>query len=430
MGLEEETFANSFKVNKRIKLFKKILLLVYIFAAIGLEFFYRPKLFYEPKEGESDSPSVKVSLYFQNKIFEKSGFLKSFFLIISELGTAKCTLVFFAITFIFLPINKSLQQIHVIILASYFTNLFKIIFSNPRPIWIKDELHLSCNNGFGNPSGHSFTSVSVYLSFIHLLTGYDFFRKRTVGIVIRIFLFIFTILIILLVLLSRIALGAHAINQVIYGGSLGLGLYFLFFFVIEFHLMEKKEFLEYFSKSTTIICSGLAFLIMFFIALGVYLTNKVDTTQYKEELLKKCPQKSEFKTFKHDGFYQTLSIFGLFGAYFGLYLLYKLATKGNYNREYILTFNTNSTILKFFIRIIILFFSAIGMGLYFFIPGNTKLIYVFVFKSALAFLLGLFGLYGIGIFLCVKFGFSNELIYQIDINGSIDTGISKMEKIV
>ena len=208
------------KQKNKHMLYRIIGALVYFAVVIGTEVAYRETLFEKSLTVEAD-----IQKNFSNGVL-------NFFELLSNIGTAKITLTVFGIVFVFLPLNYSYSLMCAIIYSSFFTNFFKIIYRSPRPIWKSDDIKISCNNGFGNPSGHSFTSMCVYLSLAHLLTNFNYFYKKTIGVVLRVVIFIVLIVTIGLVLFSRIVLGAHSINQVIYGGMLGFGTYFVLFFII------------------------------------------------------------------------------------------------------------------------------------------------------------------------------------------------------
>ena len=386
-------------------LFRLLGVIAYLAIVIGTEGYYREKLF---------DKSLTVEANIQNSF--PSGVLK-FFEIYSNIGTAKVTLTIFGILFVFLPLNYSYCFICAIIYSSFFTNFLKIIYKSPRPIWKKREIGISCVFGYGNPSGHSFSSMCVYLSLAHLVTNFNYFYKKTKGIVLRIIIFIVLLIIIALVLFSRIVLGAHSINQVIYGGLLGFGAYFILFFVIELQNLTPKEFYEYMSNTKNKIISILFHVILFLCALFVYIfSNDIDESLKKDiekELdIKGCKKKDEYKLYMNDGFYQTLSIFGLMGANIGIWILFNLI--GNEYKgsgEHVVVFNKNYDVKKFFYRLGLILLSGVGIVLFFAIPGELNIVIVLIFKGALGFFLGLFGIHFLGIYLCVRLNVANPAIY-------------------
>ena len=80
----------------------------------------------------------------------------------------------------------------------------------------------------------------------------------------------------------------------------------------------------------------------------------------------------------------------------------------------IIEWNKNKKILFVLLRILVILFSGIGIVFYFAVPGSVILFFVFVFKSAMAFFLGMAGIYSLGIFLCIKFKIANKDIYKMD----------------
>lgn len=393
------------KQKNKHMLYRIIGALVYFAVVIGTEVAYRETLFEKSLTVEAD-----IQKNFSNGVL-------NFFELLSNIGTAKITLTVFGIVFVFLPLNFSYSLMCAIIYSSFFTNFFKIIYRSPRPIWKSDDIKISCNNGFGNPSGHSFTSMCVYLSLAHLLTNFNYFYKKTIGVVLRVVIFIVLIVTIGLVLFSRIVLGAHSINQVIYGGMLGFGTYFVLFFIIGLHNHTPKEFYDYMSNKTTLIISSAINAVLFFSALFVYLFSKeVDEALIKEydgRLTNKgCKEKKEYQRYQHDGFYQTLSIFGIEGANIAIWLLFYIIEKQyNGSSEHVVVFNKNSDVKNFFCRLGLVIVSALGILLYFVIPGSWSIAVVLIFKSALGFFLGLFGLHLLGIYLCVRLKVANPDIY-------------------
>ena len=139
-----------------------------------------------------------------------------------------------------MPLNYSFLMLKSIVYSSYWTNTLKMIYQNERPNWKSELLTFSCNYGYGNPSGHSFTSIVVYLSLAHILITYF----NVYGIL-KIIIFIIFALLSFLVIISRVVLGAHSFNQVFYGFSLGLGLYFILIYIIGYHKYSSFDFLKH-----------------------------------------------------------------------------------------------------------------------------------------------------------------------------------------
>ena len=399
-----ESQKESIKTKNKYTLFRLIGVIAYLAIVIGTEGYYREKLF---------DKSLTVEANIQESF--SSGVLK-FYEIFSHIGTAKITLTIFGILFVFLPLNYSYCFICAVIYSSFFTNFFKIMYKSPRPIWKSEHIGISCVYGYGNPSGHSFTSMCAYLSLAHLVTNFNYFYKKSEGIVLRIIIFIVSLIIIAFVLFSRIVLGAHSINQVIYGGLLGFGAYFILFFVVGLQNLTPKEFYKYMTNTKNRIISILVHVILFLCVLFVYIFSNDIGDSVKEdiekELVKKNCKKELYQKFMNDGFYQTLSIFGLIGANIGIWVLFDLiGKKYQGSGEHVVVFNKDSNVNNFFYRLGLILISGVGIVLFFAIPGSWNLVVVLIFKGALGFFLGLFGLHFLGIYLCVRLNVANPNIY-------------------
>ena len=113
-----------------------------------------------------------------------------FWKFISVFGTASITFPVFFVIFLFFPINASFLTLQSLIYSIYITNLFKIIYRNGRPYWKSDLLDVVCNSGYGNPSGHSLTSTTYYLTLPHIVTNFSFFTRDTKGKIVKFIIFI------------------------------------------------------------------------------------------------------------------------------------------------------------------------------------------------------------------------------------------------
>ena len=105
------------------------------------------------------------------------------------------------------------------------TNVFKLRYHQARPFWVSPKIQaFGCSTQYGNPSGHSMTSIAIALIF-----WYDYNREfdgqRNVQTIIwRTLGFIVAIAYGLSIGYSRVFLGVHSINQLFFGWSLGIWL--------------------------------------------------------------------------------------------------------------------------------------------------------------------------------------------------------------
>lgn len=99
----------------------------------------------------------------------------------------------------------------------------KIGYSEPRPFWIFEDVKaFDCSKSFGNPSGHSVRSTFFLLMSLDLITTYEIKGLLSKSMI------LFSTIWIFIMGFSRVLLGAHSIDQVLYGWSLGLWLTFFF----------------------------------------------------------------------------------------------------------------------------------------------------------------------------------------------------------
>jgi membrane-associated phospholipid phosphatase len=138
---------------------------------------------------------------------------KDFFAFIA---TASLIVTFAVQAIVYYGLSSSLGLSLVLItsLGASMPNLIKMAYCNPRPYWAYDHVEaLACEGGWGNPSGHTFCTGTVWLCFSVLLAVKG--KAIWIGLV---------LLWILLVGLDRVYLGVHFYSQVILGWSFGLGI--------------------------------------------------------------------------------------------------------------------------------------------------------------------------------------------------------------
>ena len=186
---------------------------------------------------------------FFNKLSE-SGFGEALFKGISYLGTEIIFILIFGITYY--GVNKELTK--KVAFPTFYTmcfgNLFKCFFNRFRPfqqypdrVTIKDKSILAKDaNGeymlvhgeYGDfyaasstsfPSGHSFSSAGIYTSFAYNIK--------------KLWAYIVAEVLIILVMISRMVLGAHFFTDVVAGYLIGTGFVFLYYFV-ESKIENKK----------------------------------------------------------------------------------------------------------------------------------------------------------------------------------------------
>ena len=304
-----------------------ICLIFYLIIVIVTEVFYRNKLY-------------EFSVEFEEKIKQK-GFLHYFYFFWSYIFIYGMLLIGTIIVMLLYPLNILFCYITIIITLIFTMCLLKSIYINPRPYWeiFKDNNSLDkfpteCDGGFGNPSGHSLMSTS-FLSLWYLFINSNSIKKykKSLQIFIKCITLFLTIICILSVTFSRIHRQIHSYNQIIFGTLLGIAIFFLFCFIIEFDKISPKEFINILDRYKYFIIPILLILFSISVILGYTRHNK-NEKDYEKVLKKYCKYRKE-QIFGINTSYHSGIIFIVIGCYLGLlFLKYKISKIISYN-EYI-----------------------------------------------------------------------------------------------
>jgi membrane-associated phospholipid phosphatase len=385
---------------KRILLILSVLLLYAL--CIGIEKLYRNPLF-----------NISVNIIDSNSKNRTSG-LNKFFSFITTFGSAALILPIFGIIFNWFSLATSYTFIQNYALAAFINNIFKLLYSNPRPFWVLNQLDpIYCDGGYGNPSGHAYSSSAVYLAFWHITVNNEFFKRRKwlKGIYLILMLgFIFSIL------YSRFYFGVHSINQLLYGTSLGTTQYVILFIVMKQHELKYEQFFEIFTTLWKNVIYWSLYFAFFLIFIFVYFFKETDQT-YFNYLRSACPKMKEYKMLKYDGATNALYIFLLYGAHLGitfLYFLIKRKFEEKNSLEIIFNFSSTSfikSILRLFVLASIVFPSLLPL---IFITDNVNFAVYAIFKLAIPYMLTIFILYSVGIYVTFTYKLTNNKLSDVN----------------
>ena len=387
---------------------KIVLAIIYFTLIICIEQIYREDLFDESIDAQEDI----------REDHDKNSAFYNFWKFISYFGEAKLTFPIFAIIFLFFPLSSSFLTLQSLIYAIYITNLFKIIYRNGRPYWESKILDVVCNSGYGNPSGHSVTSTSYYMTLPHIVTNFDFFKKKINGIILRVIIFILFWALGALVMISRIILAAHSINQVVYGFTLGLGIYYVLIYILSYHTYEPTFFIKHITSILIIIIYMILHFALLILLIIIYFSihdNELLKEKANRDIFngERCKIKKDYLMLRYDGFFQALALTAIIGAHLGIILLVCLLKKYKYVINGHITEFIRSSVKRWLIRLPILIVCGIFMLLHFCIPGSSPLSVIFIFKSAISFFLTTLGIFFIGIFISIHCNLANERIERI-----------------
>ena len=383
-------FSTEFK-NKKYFYHKLIITLTFLILLIISEIFFRNPLF---------DKSVELIENFQSKTGKN---FENFMKTISNFAYA--IFIFIIINYFTLPLSKQYIYIFTCILSFYIDNLLKIIYRNPRPFFENKSIRKECDGGFGNPSGHAMLSSCSYLCFLQLMI-----EEFNLNFILKIILFILVILIVILIGISRIFLGVHSINQIIYGYAIGFVCYFIVFHV--FYLQRKSAklfFNEFRMKIKNLIISIILIILISFLFIFGYSLNY---NKYYEYSIFDCELKKERK-FLNDGIFLGLIIVCLFGFYYGFVLISYFSEKYKNKEEYFNYFirNSNKKIFGKIILIILLIFGSSPLILFLLID-EVNLAIAFIFKMIVPTSLCMFLNFGVVVVVFVKIKCANKNIYE------------------
>ena len=242
-----------------------IIIIIYFAIVISTEITYREKLF-------------KKSITIQEKIRKKHDKDSAFYKCFQFFSDAIIIICFtlFVIIYLFFPLSSSFLVFQSANFANYIVNLFKIIYRSPRPYWESAILDTTCETGYGNPSGHSLVSVSFFFVMAHIYTNFNFFRKTNKGKFLRIIIFFFFICLAYLIVISRLLLSAHSMNQIIYGSLLGIGVYFLEIYILSYHTYSSEEFIQHMTKIRNVIIYMILYVSMLILLIIIYFSVEDD----------------------------------------------------------------------------------------------------------------------------------------------------------
>lgn len=174
-------------------------------------------------EWQDEATKTKTNFFKFISLFGSQEIQAAVFILVYTLGSRKLVIKFLALLFF----------------AQVSNTYLKMIYHNPRPYYSSDDIAaMTCSPGYGNPSGHCLLTIGVYGTlWIYLFTSkYDSnsstFPKYWQREVAKWFSLLLIIVTIGCTFVARMHLGAHSLNQTIYGSLLGIWVVFTFGIVL------------------------------------------------------------------------------------------------------------------------------------------------------------------------------------------------------
>jgi membrane-associated phospholipid phosphatase len=369
-----------------------IIIIIYFIIILTSECFYRDELF---------EYSYKNFIPKFQSITDKYILLKTYFKISSTLGK---NIFIFLFNLIICIIYYSYQEIFIC-LSTIFTSVslmgyLKLIYHSHRPYWHNLYIFNDSNElGYGNPSGHSFTSTSGYLSFIFLVLNIDFFKKKYCLIdFLNYGIFIINLLWIFSIMISRLYFAVHSINQIIFGFLLGIGVFLFYFNYLNLYNYSSEEFFNFIDDNKLYV---IPLIVIYFFSVFIPFNLIKEPSNDIKNLINEIStvKKPEYKKFNSEAITGEITILLILGAYLGLIFLKKKIedTPLTYEADLILGKNNNNIKIK-----IIRFLLCVSFGLpflLFYIPNyNNNLILIYICKIGIPYVLSTFFIFGPGIY--------------------------------
>ena len=367
--------------NEENNLNKKIFILIIIISFL-IEFLVRENLF---------SISIPIIIFLQRNFYYFYPIELFFSLFGMEKGIFLILIISYNISNILIP----LILLSISLISIYIGGILKIIYQNERPFFINSEIKvLNCEGGFGNPSNHSLLSTFFYLSLYEIYVN----KNEKINEKQKNLIYFLTIIFIFSIVFSRMFLGVHTLNQILFGSLIGFFLYFFMFKIYKFN--QNVLFIIYNFKQ-------IVFVIIFLIIFGFFnyyfffnFDNKILYEKYNFMIEKNCPNFPIIKRLENESFYcifvLSVLIFAVFGIYYEYYYIFSANVskfiKYNFNNENeneinLLNNNVNNrwnktnfnvSIKRFFVILIV---CGILLIPYFFISYDNNFFVVLVFKT-------------------------------------------------
>ena len=402
------------------KILKHKIFLIFLFLLFTIEIFFREFLY-------SLSPSFIIFIQKNLSFLFQLGNFFSFF------GNEKGQFLILVLSYNFLSTYKTIIIIFTAGLSVLIGGFLKLIYISPRPFMTNINIIIfNCEGGWGNPSIHSILSTCLYLTLYKVIIAQNknFSNNEKKN------YFCFTLFFIICICLSRLLLGVHSINQVIFGFCLGISIYYILFYIIELNSDDYNQFYYLIINLNKIVFYSVLIMI---IALLPYFFIKPDSKNiilWDKIIDMKCPGYSNYKKFEYESFacigLFTYVITSFIGCYIEFYYIFNSNISNwkrynfNLDNDNEINFlnndnkNTlwNSTdIIKSLKRLIfVILFILILLIPYFLIPLSLSYTFVLIFKMVLPVSFATFFMFCYLKRICAKFDLTNESLFENSID--------------
>lgn len=355
---------------------------------------------------------IDIIKLFQQKIVENTLAIK-YYQFISYLATEYAIMMIVFYFYNYVDVYSSLIVLLVAGCSSIAIGILKLIYRESRPYFHEHWIQVfDCETGFGNPSGHSIVAVSLYMTLEKIFRiNYGENSKKAR------FFKLLMIFIILNILISRLALGAHSLNQVLFGSFIGIMIYYLVFNVIMIKMNHAAEV----DTLTSAKCIKTVFTVIgLFLAFGFILFNyvpiSIESKEWKEAIYRNCPGRPYSKILEFDAYFLLSSCTCLVGAYLGIlydikyhcdsdldtWIRINLGQREANGNNNILGWNKTEKLVSIFRYFLIVCIFLLFYSLHFFVHSEAHTNIIYIVKNVIPLIASNFVLYGFTRVICVK----------------------------
>ena len=261
--------------------------------------------------------------------------------------------------------NHALMIFMMIGFENTVTNLLKLIYNDLRPCFLDQEIaDFACTCSFGKPSGHSSSSVTLYVGLYYILIHSNARISRNV----KRAIIVATAIMLLNVGASRLYFGAHFINQVLLGWALAYLILSIFYILHRNGVFETIVYPygteKHRRKTIMNIIIGVFLIIHVLILISwyfvrYYLENKTPHPFNETDCADKCVQSQGFLSdvcITASSFYTSI-------VYISIGFRLREGELAVYNSRYYSVFFSNIKIISIRLLVWILVMSPLALGL-------------------------------------------------------------------
>jgi len=249
---------------------------------------------------------------------------------LSLLGSNLVFSIIFIITFSFTNIFKSYLLVMIICCCNFLVSTINLFYGDGRPFYISNNriIPYTCKMSYGNPSANFLRSTAFYLSLWNIFIQSKTLRDKYL---IKGFLLFIVVFINIIIFLSDIAIGTQSVNQEIFGGLLGFGMYLTLFWLIDIYTNDSKTLLSII-KIKIFNYLMINFVFSLITLSSIYFNEHIDNEQrnsWIDRIKNKCGYVHENVLFENEDYLMLATVFSNIFAFIGL------------KNEFVYTFRSN-----------------------------------------------------------------------------------------